>query len=59
MYCLEEGEEEPEDLHTVVSGTLLLNHLFTQVLFDAGATHCFINPVTAKRLAYKPDDIDV
>ena len=59
MYCLEAGEEEPEDPHTMVSGTLLVNHLFTQVLFDAGATHSFIGPITTKKLACKPDEMDV
>ena len=52
-------EEETEDPHTVVSGTLIVNHLFTQVLFDSGATHSFINLATAKRLAYELDEMDV
>jgi len=59
VYYLEAGEEELEDSQIIVSGTLLVNHLFTQVLFDTGTAHSFINPVTAKRLAYKPDDMDV
>jgi len=52
-------EEEAEDPHAVVSGTLPVNHLFTQVLYDACATHCFINPATIKRLACEPDEMDV
>jgi len=59
VYCLKVGEEEPEDPHTVVSGILRVNHLFTRVLLDAGTTHSFINPITAKRLAYKLDDMHV
>jgi len=51
VYYLENGEEENEDPHVVVLGALLVNHLFTRVLFDAGTTHSFINPTTAKRLA--------
>ena len=43
----------------MVSGTLLVNHLFTRVLFDAGATHSFINPVTVKRLVCELDETDV
>jgi len=59
VYFLEAEEEEPEDPHTVVSGTLLVNHLFTQVIFDASATYSFINLIIAKRLAYKLDEMDV
>jgi len=54
VYCLEAGEEEPEDPNAVVLGTVLVNDLFTPVLFDACTTHSFINPTTAKRLACKP-----
>jgi len=44
----------------VVSSTLLVYHLFTRVLFEAGGTHTFINPTTAKKiLAYKLDEINV
>jgi len=43
----------------MVSGTLLVNHPFTRVLFDADATHSFINPATAKRLACELDEMDV
>ena len=43
----------------MVSGTLLVNHLFTRVLFDAGVTHSFINPANAMRLACEPDEMDV
>jgi len=60
VYCLEAGEEEEiEDPHTVVSGTLLVNHLFARVLFEANATHSFINPATAKRVACKFDEMEV
>jgi len=50
--------KESKDPHAVVIGTLLVNHLFTKVLFNSGATHSFINPITAKRFACKPDDMD-
>jgi len=52
-------EEETENPHTVVLGTFLVNHLFTRVFFDTGATHSFINPATAKRLACELDEINV
>jgi len=29
------------------------------VLFDLGAKHSFVNPVFAKKLASKPDEMDV
>jgi len=58
VYCLKAGEEEDEDPHVVVLGTLLVNHLCTRVLFDAGATHSFI-PATTKKLACKLDEMDV
>ena len=59
VYCLEAREEEIDDPHVVVSGTILVNHLSARVLYDAGATHSFINPPIAKRLAYKLDEMDV
>ena len=43
----------------MVSGTLLVKHLFTRVLFTVGATHSFINPAAAKGLACKLDEMDV
>jgi len=48
VYCIEAGEEEGEDPHAAVSGMFVVNTLPTTVLFDAGATHSFINPATAK-----------
>ena len=59
VYWLEAREEDIEDPRVVVSGTLLVNHLFTRVLFDAGATHSFINSTTTKRLACKLDEMNV
>jgi len=43
VYCLEAREEETEDPHAMVPGSLPVNHLSTRVLFDAGATYSFIN----------------
>ena len=43
----------------MVLGTLLVNHFSARVLSDAGATHSFINPATAKRLTCKLDEMDV
>ena len=58
-YLKARQEEETQDPHAVVSGTLLVNHLFTRVLFDTGTTHSFINPETAKRLACELEEMDV
>jgi len=54
-----EAEEENEDPHAVVSGMFPVNTLLTKVLFDAGATHSFINPATAKRLPCAIEDMNV
>ena len=43
----------------MVSGTLLVNHLFTRVSFDASTTHSFINPAITKKLACKLNEMDV
>ena len=60
MYCVEAGvEEEPNDPHTMVSSSLLVNYLFARVVFDAATTHFFNDPITAKRLAYELDEMDV
>jgi len=60
LYCLEGREEETEDdPHAMLSGTIFVNHLSTQVLFNVGVTHSFINPATANRLACKLDDMDM
>ena len=50
---------EAEDLTATVSGTLLIKHLNAHVLFDSGATHSFVNPSFAKKLANKPSEMDV
>ena len=54
-----EAEEESEEPHAVVSGMFPVNTLPTKVLFDAGATHSFINPTTAKLLACAIEDMNV
>ena len=51
--------EEAEDPTVIVSGTLLIKHLYAHVLFDAGATHSFVNPAFAKVLASKPSEMNV
>jgi len=48
-----------EDPHAVVLGIFLVNTLPTRILFDASATHSFINPATARRLACRLDELDV
>jgi len=50
VYCIEAGEEENEDPHAVVRGTFVVNTLPAKVLFDAGATHSFINLATTKQI---------
>ena len=42
-----------------MSGMFPVNTLPTKVLFDAGTTHSFINPVTAKRIACAVEDMNV
>ena len=59
VYRLEAREEETEDPHAVVLGTLLINYLSTWVLFDVGGRHSFINFVTAKRLSHGSDEMDM
>jgi len=58
VFCLE-AEEGDEDPHAVVSGMFLVNTLPTKVLFDAGATHSFINPATAKQIACVVEDLNM
>jgi len=42
-----------------VSGMFHVNTLPTRVLFDAGATHSFINPTTVKQIACVVEDMNV
>jgi len=49
---------EAEDLTATVSSTLLVKHLYAHVLFDSGATHSFINPNFARKLASKPSEMN-
>jgi len=53
-----EGEEE-ENPTATISSTLAINHLYAHVLFNSCATHSFVNLVFAKKLASKPDEMDV
>ena len=48
-----------DDPHEVVVGTYPVNALFTRILFDTGATHSFINPATASRLACHLNEMSV
>jgi len=59
VYCLEAEEGGDEDPHAVISGMLLVNVAPVTVLFDAGATHSFVNPVTTARMACEFEDLDV
>ena len=59
MKCKEAEEEEGRDPHTAVSGTFIVNTLPTTMLFDAGATHSFINPAIAKQLVCAFEELDV
>jgi len=58
VFCLE-AEEEGEDPHAVVSGMFSMNAILTKVLFNAGATHSFMNPVTTKQIAFAVEEMDV
>ena len=51
--------EEVEDLAATASSTPPVNHLYTQILFNSSATHSFVNPKFAKKLANKPDKMDI
>jgi len=59
VYCLEAKEEGDQDLHTVISGMFLVNAIPVTVLFDAGATHSFINPDTTSRMDCECTEMDV
>jgi len=59
VYCLEAEEGGDEDPHTVVSGTFLVNTIPVTVLFDAGATHSFVNPVITARMTCDIAELDV
>jgi len=58
VFCLEVGEED-EDPHVVVSGMFPVNTFPTKVLFDAGATHSFINCAIAKQIVCAVEDLNV
>jgi len=58
VFCLE-AKEEGEDPQAVLSGMFSVNAILTKVLFDAGATHSFINPANAKQMAYAVEEMDV
>jgi len=59
VYYLEAEEGRDEGPHTVVSGTFLVNVVPVIVLFDAGATHSFISPVTGARMTCDFEELDV
>jgi len=59
VYCLKADEEGDEDPHAVISGMLFVNAIPVIVLFDAGATHSFINPDTASRMDCECTELDV
>jgi len=57
VFCLE-GEETGDPTNTV-SGTLLINHLYTRILFDSCTTHSFVNYEFANKLVNKSDEVDI
>jgi len=59
VYCLEAEEERDADLHAVASGTFVVNTVPVKVLFDARATHSFINPTTAAQMTCVLEELDV
>jgi len=59
IFCLEVEEEGDEDPHAIISGMLLVNTVPVIVLFDADATHSFVNPVAADRMDCKFENLEV
>jgi len=58
VYYLEAEDGGHSDPHAVVSGTFIVIALPSIVLFDAGATHSFINPTTATRLTCTFEELE-
>ena len=53
-----EGEDTGD--HTnIISDTLLVNHLYTHILFNSGTARSFVNFEFVKKLASKPDEMDI
>jgi len=42
-----------------VSSILLINHLYTHILFDSGATCSFVDSEFTKKLASNPGEMDI
>ena len=42
-----------------MSGVLFVNHPYAGILFHTGATHSFVNFEFTKKLANKPEQIDI
>ena len=59
VFCVEAEQEKDDNPHTVVSGTFVVNAVPVKVLFDAGATHSFINPNTAAQMTCVPEELDI
>ena len=59
VFCLEAEEEGDEDPHAIISGMFLVNTVPVTILFDAGATHSFVNPVAAARMNCKFENLEV
>jgi len=59
VHCLKAEKGANEDPQAVISGTVHVNVVPTTVLFDARATHSFVNPITAARMACEFKDLDV
>jgi len=59
VFCVETEQEKGDDSHTVVSGTFAVNAVPVKVLFDAGATHSFINPNITARMICALEELDI
>jgi hypothetical protein len=57
VFCLETGEAQ--NPNAVITGTFIVNTVPVEILFDAGATHSFINPAVVSRLACACEELTV
>lgn len=57
MFYLE--GEEIKDPNVIMTDIILINNLYVHVLFDLGATHLFVNPKFANKIASNFDKMDI